>query len=71
MTETVLTIRSALHASTVTSRLSATTASVWALLREWRRRRRSRAELSSYTFAERSDFGYAADAEIAKPFWRK
>jgi len=41
--------------------------------REWRRRYRSRCELASYAYYERSDLGFAAelDAEIAKPFWRK
>ena len=43
------------------------------VLREWRRRSRSRWELAQYADHERSDLGCAADldAEIAKPFWRK
>jgi len=48
-------------------------ASACALVREWRRRSRSRWELASYTYDERRDLGFAAevDDEIAKPFWRK
>ena len=45
-----------------------------AVVREWRRRARSRRELASYSYNERSDLGcFAADldAEIAKPFWQK
>lgn len=44
-----------------------------AALHEWRRRSRSRYELASYSYNERSDLGFAADldAEIVKPFWRK
>ncbi len=43
------------------------------VLREWRRRYRSRRELAQYAYHERSDLGCAADidTEIAKPFWRK
>jgi uncharacterized protein YjiS (DUF1127 family) len=42
------------------------------VLREWRHRYRSRLELASYSYNERSDLGFAADldAEIEKPFWR-
>jgi len=44
-----------------------------AVVREWRRRSRSRRELASYSYHERNDLPFAADvdAEIAKPFWRK
>ena len=43
------------------------------VLREWRRRYRSRWELAQYAYHERSDLGFAPelDAEITKPFWRK
>lgn len=43
------------------------------VLREWRRRYRSRLELASYSYHERNDIGFSADwdAEIQKPFWRK
>ena len=43
------------------------------VVREWRRRYRSRCELASYSRHERADLGFAAqlDAEIAKPFWRE
>jgi uncharacterized protein YjiS (DUF1127 family) len=43
------------------------------VLREWRRRYRSRRELTQYAYHERSDLGCAADidTEIVKPFWRK
>ena len=42
------------------------------VLREWRQRYRSRLELASYSYDERSDLGFAAElgAEIEKPFWR-
>jgi uncharacterized protein YjiS (DUF1127 family) len=43
------------------------------VLREWRQSYRSRLELASYSYDERSDLGFAAelDAEIVKLFWRK
>jgi uncharacterized protein YjiS (DUF1127 family) len=43
------------------------------VLREWRRRHRSRLELASYSYHERNDLGFSADwdAEIQKPFWSK
>jgi pimeloyl-ACP methyl ester carboxylesterase/uncharacterized protein YjiS (DUF1127 family) len=51
----------------------ATVRIVTEVLREWRRRYRSRWELAQYAYHERSDLGFARelDAEIAKPFWRK
>jgi uncharacterized protein YjiS (DUF1127 family) len=47
--------------------------SAFAVVREWRRRYRSRRELALYSLHERADLGFAAqlDFEIAKPFWRK
>jgi uncharacterized protein YjiS (DUF1127 family) len=43
------------------------------VLREWRRRARSRKELAMYSYHERNDIRGAAqvDAEIMKPFWQK
>jgi uncharacterized protein YjiS (DUF1127 family) len=51
----------------------ATVRIVTEVLREWRRRYRSRRELAQYAYHERNDLGCGADldAEIAKPFWRK
>jgi uncharacterized protein YjiS (DUF1127 family) len=50
---------------------------VWAkmafdVVREWRRRCRSRRELASLSYHERDDIGAGdANAGIAKPFWRE
>lgn len=57
--------------STLTDILGAYAKSVRAVLREWRRRSRSRWELSNY-YHERNDLGFAPelDAELSKPFWR-
>jgi uncharacterized protein YjiS (DUF1127 family) len=43
------------------------------VMREWRRRYRSRQELALYSYHERNDFSFAVDvdAEISKPFWRQ
>ena len=43
------------------------------VLREWRRRARSRQELAMYSYHERNDIPGAAqvDVEIEKPFWKK
>ena len=76
MSATVLRIRRPFQTSRhgiLASRLRAMGASAYALIREWRRRARSRLELASYSREERKDLGFAAnlDAEIAKPFWRK
>ncbi len=47
--------------------------SLFATIREWRHRYRSRQELALYSYDQRRDLGYAPsiDAEIEKPFWRK
>jgi uncharacterized protein YjiS (DUF1127 family) len=76
MSDTVLLTRSPLHASpirTLTIGIGTICTSACALIREWRRRYRSRWELASYSFDQRNDLGFAADldTEIAKPFWRK
>jgi len=76
MSDTVFPARSRPHASptkTLAWGIGAMGASACALVREWRRRSRSRWELASYTYDERRDLGFAAevDDEIAKPFWRK
>jgi uncharacterized protein YjiS (DUF1127 family) len=73
MTDATLASRSPRHTSTLANLVGAFAASVWALLREWRRRARSRWELSSYSYHERADLGFAAelDAELTKPFWKK
>jgi uncharacterized protein YjiS (DUF1127 family) len=68
--------RSPFHASRMAAldkAIRAMAASACALVREWRRRSRSRRELALYSPEERSDLGFAADldAEIAKPFWTK
>jgi uncharacterized protein YjiS (DUF1127 family) len=59
--------------ATSARRAAAAVLSVFAVVREWRRRARSRAELAMYSQGERADLGYAAelDAEIGKPFWRR
>ncbi|MEJ2377459.1 MAG: DUF1127 domain-containing protein [Pseudolabrys sp.] len=50
---------------------------VWAkmafeVVREWRRRYRSRRELALLSYHERDDIGAGnANAELAKPFWRE
>ena len=43
------------------------------VMREWRRRYRSRQELALYSYNERNDLGLAVDvdAEISKPFWKQ
>jgi len=43
------------------------------VMREWRRRSRSRRELAMYSYYERNDLRGAADVdvEIAKSFWQK
>jgi uncharacterized protein YjiS (DUF1127 family) len=43
------------------------------VMREWRRRYRSRQELTLYSYHERNHLSDAADvdAEISKPFWRQ
>ena len=43
------------------------------VLREWRRRSRSRQELALFSWRERNDLPFSGDvdAEIAKPFWTK
>jgi uncharacterized protein YjiS (DUF1127 family) len=43
------------------------------VLREWRRRYRSRQELAQYSYHEREDLPFSdeVDAEIAKPFWKR
>jgi uncharacterized protein YjiS (DUF1127 family) len=42
------------------------------VVREWRRRYRSRRELASLSYHERDDIGAGGvSAEIAKPFWRE
>lgn len=73
MSDTAFAARNPIQHSRFTSRAVPLAVSAWTLLREWQRRRRSRAELASYSFAARSDFGYSAelDDEIAKPFWKK
>jgi uncharacterized protein YjiS (DUF1127 family) len=42
------------------------------ILREWRRRMRSRSELAALTDLDLKDIGYPAhaEAEKTKPFWR-
>jgi uncharacterized protein YjiS (DUF1127 family) len=73
MTDATLASRSPHHVSMLANLAGAFAASMWALLREWHRRSRSRWELSTYSYHERADLGFAAelDAELTKPFWRK
>ena len=73
MTDANLASRSPYLTSTLANLVGAFAASILALLREWRRRSRSRWELSSYSYHERADLGFAPefDAELTKPFWRK
>jgi uncharacterized protein YjiS (DUF1127 family) len=72
MTDTALTASPSIRAARLRS-IGQLAMMLVTIVREWRRRVRSRAELASYSFAERSDLGYAAelDGEIQKPFWRK
>jgi uncharacterized protein YjiS (DUF1127 family) len=53
-------------------RLGAIRTATITLVREWRRRLRSRLELASYSHDQRRDLGFAAelDAEVTKPFWQ-
>lgn len=73
MTDATLASRSLRNTSTATSLAGTLAASIWALLLEWHRRSRSRRELSTYSYYDRADLGFAAelDAELKKPFWRK
>ncbi len=73
MTNAILASRGPHHVSMPANLARAFAASIWALLREWHRRSRSRWELSTYSYHERADLGFAAelDAELTKPFWRK
>lgn len=43
------------------------------VLREWRRRYRTRQELALFSYHERNDLPFAGDVdmEIAKPFWKR
>jgi uncharacterized protein YjiS (DUF1127 family) len=43
------------------------------VLREWRRRYRTRQELALFSYHERNDVPFAGDVdgEITKPFWKK
>ena len=73
MTDTVLAapnLAAALKA--LASRAAAVAMFSLAVIREWRRRARSRAEIAMYSHDDRADLGYAAelDGEIGKPFWR-
>jgi uncharacterized protein YjiS (DUF1127 family) len=58
---------------TTLASITAMSKMVVAVMREWRRRYRSRQELASYSSHERNDLRFAADvdAEISKPFWKK
>ena len=58
---------SPLHIVLATTRTAAET------LRKWRHNYRSRRELASYSYSERSDLSLLTevDAEICKPFWKK
>jgi uncharacterized protein YjiS (DUF1127 family) len=73
MTDATLASRSPHRTSTLANLAGAFAASIGALLREWHRRSRSRWELSTYSYDERADLGFAPelDAELTKPFWRK
>ena len=73
MTDATLASRSLHHVSILANLAGAFAASIWALVREWHRRSRSRWELSNYAYHERADLGFAAelDTELTKPFWRK
>jgi len=73
MTDATLASRSPHQTSTPANLAGAFVAAIWALLSEWRRRSRSRWELSTYAHHERADLGFGAelDAELTKPFWRK
>ena len=73
MTDATLASRSPHHVSMLANLAGAFAASMWALLREWHHRSRSRWELSTYAYHERADLGFAAElnAELTKPFWRK
>jgi len=59
MTDATLASRSPLYVSILANLAGAFAASVWALLREWHRRSRSRWELSTYSYHERAEIGRA------------
>ena len=65
--------RSASAENTTLTAILAMAKMAGAVVREWRRRYRSRRELALYSYHERNDLPFAADvdAEITKPFWRK
>ena len=51
----------------------ATTRMMGETIREWWHNYRSRQELASYSYSERSDLSFLTeiDSEVAKPFWKK
>jgi len=54
-------------------KVSATTRVMGETLRKWWHDYRSRKELATYSYSERSDLSFLTDvdSEIAKPFWKE
>jgi uncharacterized protein YjiS (DUF1127 family) len=75
MSDTIFRIQSSVHASPLRTLAGPVDAmgALYALVRAWWHRYRSRLELASYSHDQRKDLGFSANVngEIAKPFWKK
>lgn len=73
MTDITYRSRSASAENTTLTAILALAKAAVEVIREWRRRSRSRRELAMYSYHERNDLRGAADVdvEIAKSFWQK
>jgi uncharacterized protein YjiS (DUF1127 family) len=72
MTDIAFISRNGLHDRPTLSLIVTPVRTAFEVLREWRRRYRSRQELALFSRHERNDFSLSGDvdAEIAKPFWK-
>jgi len=73
MTDIGLIGRNGLHDRCTLSLIVTPAKMTFEVLREWRRRYRSRQELALFSYHERNDLPFlgAVDAEVAKPFWKR
>ena len=73
MTDIAFISRNGLHDRHTFSLIVTPVGTAFEVLREWRRRSRSRQELALFSRYERNDLPLSGDvdAEIAKPFWKK
>jgi len=71
MTDITFRSRSAFAENTTLTAVSTLAKAAVEVMREWRRRSRSRRELAMYSYFERNDIKGAVDVdvEIAKSFW--